>query len=811
MQKLSLAAFLCIILWGIVGCQNDVVVPTENVPIAIQESATREAMPTYTPVPSATNTATPTFTVTPLPTNTARPQPTATNRPTVIPLTTLVPTLLPATPQTQPSAYQLKEWTEQDALDLVSEMRTRIDPIDWDSGIGYASEIDNFQFSQRPIELAAYEAVLRFPNSTNVEKVRWERLQATALLGPIKTNPSEQIEKLLEEGLNKGAYRPEAWVRRFELYGFSILPVAEVKNLLGDGRIIPIYKIETTFSEGTDGLYFALAVLDNSNFDVIPIVDLWYEGNGFWEGDPSFADRTGDNIPELAISVRFQSGTICATTVLVLQWQENKFVNLAKQPDGQSINLPLCWDDWRFLPREENGAQPIQLHLFHFLSDDSTTWMNQVYVWDQAHYVLRDTNILPISDNEPLEWIDYNVAIGEWETAVQAIDDLLAQWGTNPPPTVDPSYPDFLRFQQGWLYAVNSQGENGRVALQQLIEAPVNPITPTLSLAAQAFLNVYQTDSDIYQACVAAQQLMLNAVEAPTDYSANYLKAWGYTNPNDFPCDLSDAWSALIAETTQMSLDEAATFLEEQGVQLVDKWYRDLDQDGQAEILFTVEKPDFYRAATRKTWAVFETESGLQYVPLGLAFTPATRWEISLPPGSTNPIHFVQDEETLYLIQFTVRENEIIAHQFFLPELYFNVNRFVVTREDNELLLAVDFLPSVTSFRQLTWRWNPVVDDFEILGTDVPYFSGSSRYDLVEWAKVMLLEEQRFEETAVMLSYYTANYQVELPETYYLLALAYELSGQEQQAVATYWQLWRDFPDDSFAIMARRKLVPAEP
>lgn len=53
-----------------------------------------------------------------------------------------------------------------------------------------------------------------------------------------------------------------------------------------------------------------------------------------------------------------------------------------------------------------------------------------------------------------------------------------------------------------------------------------------------------------------------------------------------------------------------------------------------------------------------------------------------------------------------------------------------------------------------------------------------------------------------MLSSYTANYEVELPEAYYLLALAFELSGQEQQAVETYWQMWRDFPDDSFAIMA---------
>lgn len=795
MRKFSLFACVFLIICVVASCQN-------NVNSVSQVAVTQEAE-----LPSATVTvaATPTFTLTPL--SAATLPLTSTPEATATLTVTAVPTFLPTT-ESQPAAYQLKEWTEQDALDLVSEMQTRIDPIDWDSDIGYASEIERFQYSHRPLEIAAYEAILRFPTSSQMEKVAWQRVLATTLLGITKNNPSQQIEAMLEAGLNQGIYHLEA---RAQFDDFTILLVAEVENLLGDGRTIPVYKIQTNVSGGNDGLYFALDVLESQSFDVIPIVDLWNEGNAFWKDTPVFADHTGDGIPEAALSIRFQSGTMCATTVLVLQWQGTQFANLAKQPDGQGINLLLCWDEWQFLPAEANGVQPIQLNLFHFLSDRAATWMEQVYVWDQSHYVLRDTTILPISGEDPLEWIDYNVAIGEWETAVQAIDDLLAQWGTNPPPTVYPSYPDFLRFQQGWLYAVNSQVGNGRAALQQLIEAPVNPITPTLSLAAQAFLNEYQTDSDVYQACVAAQQLMLDTLEAPSDYSANYLEAWGYTNPYDFPCDLSDAWSALIAETIQMSLDEAATFLEEQGVQLVDKWYRDLDQDGQAELLFIVEKPDLYRTTTRKTWAVFETESGLQYVPLDFAFTPSTRWEISLPPGSTNPIHFVQDEETLYLIQFRVQENEIIAHQYFLPELYFNVNRFIVTHENNELLLMVDFLPSVISFGQLTWRWNPEVADFEIIGTDVPYFLGTSRYDLVEWAKVMLFEEQRFEETAVMLAYYTANYEVELPETYYLLALAYELSGQEQQAVETYWQLWRDFPDDSFAIMARRKLVPAAP
>jgi hypothetical protein len=201
----------------------------------------------------------------------------------------------------------------------------------------------------------------------------------------------------------------------------------------------------------------------------------------------------------------------------------------------------------------------------------------------------------------------------------------------------------------------------------------------------------------------------------------------------------------------------------------------------------------------------------LQYVPLGFAVASSTRWEINLPRGSTSPIHFIQDQETLYLIQFKVRDNEITTHQYFRPELYYKIDSFIVADEHGELLLTVDFLPSDIRFRNLSLRWNPALEDFEIVATDLPYYLGTSRYDLVEQAKVMLFEEERFAETAVMLSYFTTNYEVELPETLYLLAVAYELSGQDQQAVETYWQLWRDFPDSSFAAMSRRKLVLAEP
>ncbi len=33
-----------------------------------------------------------------------------------------------------------------------------------------------------------------------------------------------------------------------------------------------------------------------------------------------------------------------------------------------------------------------------------------------------------------------------------------------------------------------------------------------------------------------------------------------------------------------------------------------------------------------------------------------------------------------------------------------------------------------------------------------------------------------------------------------------QLSGHEREAVQAYWQLWRDYPDSPYTLMARRKL-----
>jgi TolA-binding protein len=45
-----------------------------------------------------------------------------------------------------------------------------------------------------------------------------------------------------------------------------------------------------------------------------------------------------------------------------------------------------------------------------------------------------------------------------------------------------------------------------------------------------------------------------------------------------------------------------------------------------------------------------------------------------------------------------------------------------------------------------------------------------------------------------------------IPKTLYLLGLAHELQGNQEQAVAAYWQLWYEYPTATYALMATAKL-----
>lgn len=68
-----------------------------------------------------------------------------------------------------------------------------------------------------------------------------------------------------------------------------------------------------------------------------------------------------------------------------------------------------------------------------------------------------------------------------------------------------------------------------------------------------------------------------------------------------------------------------------------------------------------------------------------------------------------------------------------------------------------------------------------------------------------LLEELFAGDTLTNSSYDDSE---ELGRLLYLLGLTRELTGDPQQAVEAYWQLWKQYLDSPYVLIIRRKLEP---
>jgi hypothetical protein len=173
------ALILILVVSGCVS-SNQPLDPTETLNLQtrlaqITLSQTPTLIPSYTPDPNATQFQPGSLTPTPTPPffagseNSLFPIP---NRPSLP--SDYSPTPIP-TPNQPLSAYRLKEWDQENALQLIQLM----DSYSYDAGVTIDYNHSLFPLMQRMVNLSGEEFLYRFPNSIYSEDVVWK----TALSG----------------------------------------------------------------------------------------------------------------------------------------------------------------------------------------------------------------------------------------------------------------------------------------------------------------------------------------------------------------------------------------------------------------------------------------------------------------------------------------------------------------------------------------------------------------------------------------------------------------------------------------------------
>jgi hypothetical protein len=251
------------------------------------------------------------------------------------------------------------------------------------------------------------------------------------------------------------------------------------------------------------------------------------------------------------------------------------------------------------------------------------------------------------------------------------------------------------------------------------------------------------------------------------------------------------------------------------GVELIYSQQYDLNGDGRLDWLFALSHPTLFSQAYIEVWAVLLTEMGIEVEKLP-AYLGAEEdieeisAEIHFLPSFDTPLIAILSNNRFNLLQLVKEEAE------WETKLYINfaiaTDYSLQMVEDNlQLDLIID---PPTGIDRITYQWDVEMDKFVEVSRHASNSLGVPFYEALDSAETLILENGDLAAAISILNTIANEYepiddawwQTTLPKTLYLLGLAHEIEGNEEQAVAVYWRLWHEYPISPYALMAAAKL-----
>lgn len=809
--------------------------------------------PTASPFPTRTRTPTPTH----RPTNTHKPtftpslSTTVTETP-VFPIgwqpawqnesVTYIPTSLPEKPVAE---FRLKPWSEQDAIDLVRLMD--IYAYSQDQPALSESRYD-YQAALPPVKLSIQEALHRFPDGAYADMLDWH----LALTNAWMNNPASNswLFNEIQTALNNAVTTPQDLDNFIMLHGFRIellfpeswnsscfsnIPDANqdtskairslsVSNLFGDKSEGQIFWLTTDGFHGEDGVYFALRRDDHGKYIIYPVLSAW----DFALGDDHIicvSDHTKDGIPEIIIPVGRLSGLSCNGYLHVYQWRNDHFEDLTRGA------IRSCESSWDYISQNGDSYDVIEAGVL--------TGETNLYAWYGDWYEQVDSWYV---DYSLVEIIEKDITHGDYYSATQFIEQKIRSWSASDTNERGASYPDYLRFQLGMVYALQSKVGDAKKEFQQLIDDPTNPTVTAIPQAAQAFLAQYNDDTDVYRACQSALESMEKTIASYRGENGQLdrevvKEVWGYVEENDRSvpiCELDEAFPLLVRTLGISLIADPLTALRQAGVTIPYSAKADVNGDGLEDWIEVVIKPKSGDEAEVASWVLLNTGQSLTPLPVLPYFkqydapdkaSALADFRIDTVMNAINqaPLTFLQTGDYLYTFQIGQKGDHYQIIKLFQDK---QLKNYSILQDSNPLTFRIWYTVDQYTPEWAQYRWDPVSNKFQSVEEQLsaPQRSYYGPTDSAILAEEMLLNWKPAEAISLLknvfalpageneggcFAYDPTWYCMDRPRLHYLLGLAYELTGDQADAVQTYWQLWHDYPGSPYALMARAKLEPA--
>jgi len=462
------------------------------------------------PIIVHTTTVTPEPISSPTPTNTSLPKESSYATPQPTPCTPFcIETESLSTPLPSPEDYQLKTWTEEDAMNVLSVLDTRWEQFNkqndyWIYGMMAVNE------KRRYTALVAQEAVWRFPDNAFLDTLNWQIAHDLAVAGDARAN--DWIARLLEEELNHQSENNIPNVNILWENGFTgeLIPV---QNLFGDNQQSWILKVSKQYDHmpimQSDGATFTMKRSNEGGISVIPIDNFWMSWHGVTYKVTAF-DHTADQFPEIIIANEIQAGSgssFSASELCIYQWDGNSWIPvLSNYQDKSCFQFQSVLGSWEYLSTGKNSPDILDVVSFvnsdcYWNRHDYYIWKNDVYQHDSIHIEIPPE----LADEYGSEMFcledvwEWSVEEEEFSATLILMESMLDNWSRieeNISQTwygdaigFNLAYKDYFSFQLGRFYALSGNAEQAQKILKAVVEFPHDENDPHWPMVAQEYLS----------------------------------------------------------------------------------------------------------------------------------------------------------------------------------------------------------------------------------------------------------------------------------------------------------------------------------